>query len=277
MVSLSSLRFSALLSLVFAAAACSSADTDLDPRPPCTGEGCVNPSGGGTNTGGSGSGGAGGQGGQGGELSSDVTGNVGVLNDPSFTLIGPYAGAATIFATSSSGQLLEAPYGDMITSFTLPSVMSGTPWLFVRDETVGGTGILSTHSAVQVPRLGSVTLPVVDRNVLQSIASTLPAPLIIDASRAQLIIKITRGGLPLSGVTLTTPLPGAEITYDTGVGLYSNQTKQTDQAGVILALNVIAPDVAEIRTFTLTDAAQIGFVVELPIQAGAATVAGFAL
>ncbi|MRG90543.1 hypothetical protein [Polyangium spumosum] len=274
MMSLSSLRFSALLSLVFAAAACSSADTDLDPRPPCTGEGCVNPSGGGTNTGGGG--GAGGQGGQGGELSSDVTGNVGVLNEASFTVIGPYAGAATIFATSSSGQLLEAPYSDTITSFTLPSVVSGTPWIFVRDETVGGTGILSTHSAVQVPRLGSVTLPVVDRNVLQSIASTLPAPLVIDSSRAQLIIKITRGGLPLSGVTLTTPLPGAEIVYDTGVGLYSNQITQTGPAGVILALNVVAPDVAEIRTFTLTDAAQIGFVVELPIQAGAATVAGFA-
>ncbi|MDI3286335.1 hypothetical protein [Polyangium sp. 15x6] len=259
-------------SLVFVAAACGSAETDLDPRPPCTGPGCVNPSGGSTA-----SGGGGGQGGEGGALSSDVTGNVGVLNEPSFAQIGPYAGAATIFATSSTGMPLEAPYGDMVTSFSLPSVISGTPWIFVRDETIGATGILSTHSAVRVPSSGPVTLPVVDRNVLSSIASTLPAPLVIDTTRAHLIIKVSRNGQPLSGVTLTTPLPGAEIAYDTGVGLYSNQTNLTGTAGVILAFDVDAPQTAEQRTFTLTDAAQQGFMIQLPIQAGAATVAAFTL
>lgn len=260
-------------SLVFVAAACSSADTDLGPRPPCTGEGCVNPSGGSA-----GSGGGGGQGGEGGGmLSNDVTGNVGVLNDPSFSQIGPYAGAATIFATSSTGMLLEAPYGDMVTSFSLPSVISGTPWIFVRDETIGATGILSTHSAVRVPSSGPVTLPVVDRNVLSSIAATLPAPIVIDTTRAHLIIKVSRNGQPLSGVALTTSLPGAEIVYDTGVGLYSNQTNLTGAAGVILALDVDAPQTAEQRTFTLTDATQQGFMIQLPIQAGAATVAAFSL
>ncbi|MDC3957760.1 hypothetical protein [Polyangium jinanense] len=266
------LRVSMFGSLVSVAAACGSAETDLDPRSPCTGPGCVNPSGGSTA-----SGGGGGQGGEGGTLSNDVTGNVGVLNEPSFAQIGPYAGAATIFATSSTGMLLEAPYGDMVTSFSLPSVISGTPWIFVRDETLGATGILSTHSAVRVPSSGPVTLPVVDRNVLSSIAATLPAPIVIQTSRAHLIIKVSRNGQPLSGVTLTTPLPGAEIAYDTGVGLYSNQTNLTGAAGVILAFDVDAPATAEQRTFTLTDAAQQGFMIQLPIQASAATVAAFTL
>ncbi|MDI1444797.1 hypothetical protein [Polyangium sp. 6x1] len=269
------LRASMFGSLVFVAAACGSSETDLDPRPPCTGTGCVNPSGGSSATGGGG--GSGGQGGEGGTLSNDVTGNVGVLNEPSFSQIGPYAGASTIFATSSTGMPLEAPYGDMVTSFSLPSVISGTPWIFVRDETIGATGILSTHSAVRVPSSGPVTLPVVDRNVLSSIAGTLPAPLVIDTARAHLIIKLSRNGQPLSGVTLTTPLPGAEIVYDTGVGLYSNQTNLTGTAGVILVFDVDAPQTAEQRTLTLTDAAQQGFTIQLPIQAGAATVGAFVL
>ncbi|MDC0745164.1 hypothetical protein [Polyangium mundeleinium] len=269
------LRGSVFTSLVCVAAACGSAETDLDPRPPCTGPGCVNPSGGVIPSGGGG--GAGGQGGEGGTLSNDVTGNVGVLNEPGFAQIGPYAGAATIFATSSTGMPLEAPYGDMVTSFSLPSVISGTPWIFVRDETLGATGILSTHSAVRVPSSGSVTLPVVDRNVLTSIAATLPAPIVIDTARAHLIIKVSRNNQPLSGVALTTSLPGAEVVYDTGVGLYSNSTNLTGPAGVILVLDVDAPQTAEQRTLTLTDANQQGFMIQLPIQAGAATVAGFAL
>ncbi len=236
----------------------------------------MNPSGGGS-AGNGGGGGTGGQGGQGGTLTSDVTGNVGVLNEPSFAQIGPYLGAATLFATSNTGMLLEAPYGDAVSTFSLPSVMSGTQWIFVRDETVGGTGILSTHSAVRVPVSGPVTLPVVDRNVLASIAATLPAPIVIDTARAHLLIKVTRNGQPLSGIKLTTPLPGAEIVYDTGVGLYSNQTTLTGPAGVILVFDVDAPQMAELRGFTLTDAGGQGFTVELPIQAGAATVAGFAL
>ncbi|MDI1433833.1 hypothetical protein [Polyangium sorediatum] len=273
MTNSSSLSLVVFTSLVCIAAACGSAETDLGPRPPCTGPGCVNPSGG-INP----SGGGGGQGGEGGTLSNDVTGNVGVLNDPSFTQIGPYAGAATIFATSNTGTLLEAPYGDMVTSFSLPSVISGTPWIFVRDETLGATGIFSTHSSVRVPSSGPVTLPVVDRNMLASIAGTLPAPIVINTTtRAHLIIKVSRNNQPLSGVTLTTQLPGAEVVYDTGVGIYSNSTNLTGPAGVILVFDVDAPQTAEQRTFTLTDANQQGFMIQLPIQAGAATVAGFTL
>lgn len=268
-------RASILGSLVLVAAACGSSETDLGPRPPCTGEGCVTQSGGAGGTGGGG--GGGGQGGEGGTLSNDITGNVGVLNEPGFAQISPYGGAATIFATSSTGMPIDAPYGDMVTSFSLPSVMSGTQWIYVRDETVGASGILSTHSAIRVPSSGPVTLPVVDRLVLTSIAMTLPAQLTVDTTRAHLIIKVSRNGQPLSGVTFTTSLPGAELVYDTGVGLYSNQTTQTGPAGVILAFNVDAPQNAEQRTFTLTDTSGQGFMIQLPIQAGAATVAGFTL
>jgi len=257
------------------AAACGPADTDVGPKPPCPADAgtCT------TTSGGSGSAG-GGQGGNGsgggGQQSNDVRGSVGVLNSPSFSTFSPYAGAATIFATSTSGTLAQSPYGDT-QSFELADVMSGRTWFFVRDETVGATGILSTHSVLQVPTGGEVMLPVLERSVLSSIAAMLPASTTLQDGKAHLVLLFVRNGQPLSGVSVATALPGAVMAYDEGIGLYSNQTTLTGPAGVALVLNLDAPVQAELRNLTLTDVNGQGYMIQLPVQSNAATFAAFEL
>jgi hypothetical protein len=261
-------------------AGCDTSGSNTDPRPHCppdAGTICGGPTGGGSNTSGGSSSGSG-SGGQGGSAATnDVTGNVGVLSDLGFSQVSPYIGAATIVTTAKSGAPLEAPYGEMTTSFSFLSVKTGPTWFFVKDDTAGATGIFSTHSVVSVPVNGPVTLPVVDSNVLTSIAGSLPTPVVIDGSRGVLVIKVVRNGQPLAGVSLTTPPAGAELVYDTGVGLYSNQVLQTGPAGVIMALNVDGPSTAQLMDLTLTDINQQSYFVQIRIQAAAATFAGYEL
>ncbi len=260
--------------------ATTSCDTgeSTNPRPHCppdTGTICGGPTGGGSNTGSGSSSGSGGQGGS--AATNDVAGNVGVLLDAAFSQVSPYIGAATIVTTAKSGAPLETPYGEMTTSFSFLSVKTGPTWFFVKDDTAGATGIFSTHSVVNVPANGPVTLPVLDRSVITAIAGGLPAPVVIDDTGSVLVIKVVRNGQPLSGVTLTSPPAGATLAYDTGVGLYSNQVLETGPAGVILVLNANGPSSAQLMDLTLTDINQQSYFVQLRIQGAAATFAGFEL
>ena len=269
---------SVLASWIAGRAGCETGDSNTNPRPLCppdAGTDCVGPTGGGSNSSGGGSTGSSGQGGSSG--TNDVTGNVGVLSEVSFSQVSPYIGASTIITTSNAGMSIDTPYGEMKTSFTLLDVRTGPTWFYVQDQTVGATGIFSTHSVVNVPVSGSVTLPVVDRSVMQSIAGMLPSPIVIDGTRGVMVLKIVRNGQPLSGVSLTTPLPGSTTVYDAGVGLYSNQVQQTGPAGVILAFNVDGPSSAQLIDLTLTDVNQQSFFVQVRYQAGSATFAGFEL
>lgn len=206
-----------------------------------------------------------------------MAGNVGVLIDSGFSQAAPFNGATTIHTTSTAGAAIEAPYGDMITFFTLADVMTGPTWFFVEDQSLGATGIYSTYSVVNVPASGSVTLPVVDRNLINSIAGMLPSPIVIDSTRGVLILKVIRNGQPLAGVSLTTIPAGATLAYDTGVGLYSNQVQGTGPAGVIVAFNVLGPSDPELQKLQLQDINQQTFFVDVQLQEGAATFAGFAL
>lgn len=266
-----------ITALFSASAGCETSDSNINPRPSCPPNtpNCVGPSGGGTITSGGGSSGSGGEGGS--SATNDVTGNVGVLIDTAFSQISPYIGAATIHSTSNSNTALEDPYGDMKTTFTLLDVKTGPTWFFVEDKTAGATGVFSTHSVVGVPTQGSISLPVVDRAVVSSIAGNLPSPIFIDGTRGFVAIKIVRNGQPLAGVALTSPLPGATIAYDTGVGLYSNQVQQTGPAGVILAFNVDGPSASQLMDLTLTDVSQQSYFVQVRIQAATATFVGFEL
>lgn len=263
---------------LIAAGGCDTSEANTDPRPVCppgSPAECVGPTGGGSNPSGGSSSGNGGQGGS--SATNDVTGKVGVLIDVAFSQVSAYAGASTVFTTSESGGPLQAPYGESTTSFSFLDVKAGPTWFFVQDETVGATGVYSTHSIVNIPVSGPVILPVVDRGVISSIAATLPTPIVLDGSKGLLILKVVRKGQPLAGVTLTTSLPGAEIVYDNGIGLYSNQSKLTGPAGVILALNVDGPSAGQLMDLTLTDVNQQSFFVPVRIQAGAATFAGYEL
>jgi hypothetical protein len=258
------------------AAACGPGETDIGPRPPCaTDAGTCTPTSGGA---GSASGGQSGNGGAGGgQQSNDVRGMVGVLNSPNFSTISPYAGAATIFAPSAGGTPVQAPYGDAAQTFELADVMPGRTWFLVRDETVGATGVLSTHSVMNVPAGGEVMLPVLERSMLSAIMGMLPAPTTLQDDKAHLVLLFVRSGQPLSGISVATALPGAVMAYDEGIGLYSNQTTLTGAAGVALVLNLDASVQAELRNLTLTDVNGQGYMIQLPVQSNAATFAAFEL
>lgn len=253
---------------------CGSVDSDLPPKPPCPEDaaGCVTTTGGGSTSNGTGGGGVGGN-----ASSNDISGTLGVLNEPTFSVVAPYVGEATIMTTSDMSKPIESPYGAAMPTFKLPSVQKGLTWFFVRDETVGGTGILSTSSVLAVPAAGPVTLPVIDLTMLSTIVSTLPAPTVLDTAKAHLVMKIVRNGQPLAGATLNTPLPGAIIAYDTGAGLYSNQTKQTGPAGVVLVFNADAPSNGELRELQLTDVVGQAYTVTIRMAAASASYAGFDL
>lgn len=274
----SHLFFTTVVAVLFSASiGCDTGGSTTNPRPGCPPNtpNCVGPTGGGVNPSGGGSSGSGGEGGS--AATNDVTGNVGVLLDASFATVSVYSGASTIHSTSNSNMALEDPYGDMKSSFTLLDVKTGPTWFFVEDETVGATGIFSTHSVVGIPVQGNVTLPVVDRNVVTSIAGTLPTPIFIDETRGFVALMIVRNGQPLEGVSLTSSLPGATIAYDTGVGLYSNEVQQTGPAGVILAFNVDGPSASQLMDLTLTDLNQQSYFVQIRVQAATATFVGFEL
>ena len=141
---------------------------------------------------------------------------------------------------------------------------------------VGGW-LCQTHTGVVTTLQIPVTLPVVDRNLVTSLAGMLPSPIVVDPAQGVLILKVIRNGSPLAGVTLTTPPAGATVAYDIGVGLYSNQVQETGQAGVILAFNTSGPANAELLMLTLRDVNQQSYFVWVKVQQGAATFAGFSL
>lgn len=264
----------------FALWGCGSPESNLPPRDPCPegSPGCITTTGGGSGSGSGGnssSSGAGGAGG--GTTSNDVSGTVITLAEPTFSVSTPYLNDATILTISAAAQPISAPYGAAMPKFSLSSVMNGLTWFFVRDETVGAAGILSTHSVLSVPVAGAVTLPVVDRNMLSTIIATLPAPALLDTAKSHLVMKIARNGQPLSGVKLSTSLPGAIIAYDDGPGIYTNQAQQTGAAGVVIAFNVDAAQTPELRQLQVTDAVGQAFIIEIQMSAGSASFAGYTL
>jgi hypothetical protein len=219
-------------------------------------------------------------GGDGGLQGVDVTGTVQRLAERSFTISQDFLGAATVIASGVDGTDVLAAYnGQLSPTFMMTDVAAGDRWFFVRDDSAGASGIYSTYSFRRLPDPATISLAVIDTQVLADIGTTLPVAVAVDSGKAQVILKFSRNGLPLSGVTLGTDLSTlADIAYDEGSGgVYSNQTTATGSGGTILLLNMNSVPNGEFLNVTFLDATQQAFPTIFPIAANAATIVSFEL
>jgi hypothetical protein len=265
------------LSLLVLAAGCNKDETRYPPPPPCSGPMCSPAAAAGAGSGGASS--SSGTAGGGGGTSASVSGSVYALDEQTFTNSSLFTGQATIVGFDAMGGEVTAPYGATSgTIFTLTGLRPGVVPMFVRDETMGGSGILSTWSLQEVPSASPLQLPAIDHAVLDQIATSLPVPTIIAEGTAQIILKFRRAGAPLQGVTLdpNTPIGGATVAYDAGTGYVD--TGGTGSRGTIVILNLQATVGGGIEHFTVFDDTMTPFTLgDVHDGADAASIAGFDL
>ncbi|MFO0758262.1 MAG: hypothetical protein U0359_17340 [Byssovorax sp.] len=225
---------------------------------------------------GTGTGGTGGEGGgQGGAPAQavDVNGTVAVVDTTTFDHLGVYTKKVTVVAPTLGGTVEGSTDGSSA-GFSLKGVATGNQWFFARDDSGGGAGVLSTYSAHRVPSSSPLVVPVMDLQVLQTIAATQPSAITIDGLAAQVVLLLRRQGSPASGLTLTSSAFGGTVAYDQSAGVYSSAgAKKTGGSGVIVMLNVGAPVAGKDLDILLTDEANETYAFSIPVAAGAATIA----
>lgn len=206
----------------------------------------------------------------GGDSGLVVTGSVVVTNSAMFDSFSVYTGETTVFAPAAGGGEVSAPCGGVAGStFTLKNAAGGQSWLFVRDDTQGGTGIFSTYSNQTVSN-APLPVPVVDMLTLSTIAT--PVGTFVDMTKAQVILRVRRKGAPIEGVSLKDPGDGI-VVYDDGQGSYSAGVTATGTGGVILLFNVTPQGAEGTVTVTLTEGASDHPSQLIPALAGGATLA----
>lgn len=218
--------------LVFASllAACGSAKTNPGPPPPCpscrsAGAG-MDPA---TTSSGSGGATSTGSGGQGGGDTATVTGTVVTVEDLAFITASPYTKTGFVTADGLGTKELKRPYDGF--KFTIDEVAVGAPWFLVT-PTLADT-VFPTYSQQNVPA-SKVTLPVLDRSILETIG--LDAGLQLSSLQAQIVIRVTRNGKTLKGISAESDGAGL-VLYDLGASTYSIQGKATSDRGIIVLIN----------------------------------------
>lgn len=255
-----------------AAAGCVDEHPQLKPGPSaCNGKNCTT----GAGVGFTSSSGVGGSSADGGSQAASLDGTVVVTSNETFDAFAPYAGEATIHAPLVKGGEVVAPYGGLSgTQFSLEGLPSGLVWVLVKDESLGGTGVVSTYSSVLLPSASALSLPIVDSSILSSIAMTVGT--FVDPDRAQVVLRVRRGGKALSGVSLTSVGDGF-VAYDQGPGLYSAGASATATGGVIVLFNVAPQGAAQTVSLTLSDGAKTYTLDPIPALVGGATLTELAL
>jgi len=138
---------------------------------------------------------------------------------------------------------VNAAYGgDAGAGFDAVGIAPGKVWLVALvapDASMGAAGVWSTVSAVTAPQISSVTLPILDAQMIQGIAATLPSLSDggVSASASHVVIVAQHAGAPYVGLAITGDTGGATVAYDTGPGSYSDTATETGSGGTILLFN----------------------------------------
>jgi hypothetical protein len=183
-----------------------------------------------TGTGGAGGHTSAGVGGQGGGETATATGDVVRVDNLAFDTATAYTKPAFIKADGLGGKELGQPYDG--TTFTIPDVAAGAPWFLVTPNNTLDT-VFPTYSRQNIPA-NKLTLPLLDRDILASIAND--AGLALSTLAAQIVVRVTRSGKTLQGISAVSPGKGL-ILYVLGPSSYSIQNKLTGDRGVIVLLN----------------------------------------
>lgn len=211
---------------------------------------------------------------------SELTGTVERISDTSFTTVSPASltSAANIVLQPASGAQITVPYGGTAgTTFDLMNVAAGGAWALVQDESGGAAGIWSTISAVSVPQLAPIILPVVDQGIFTTALSNSPtiATQGIAATASHVVLVLQHQGAPYKGVQVTGGAGGAVVVYDNGPSVYSDTFTATGSAGMVILVNSA---LSGLTTVTLTDPTLMkSYTVALYTATGAVTLAGFDL
>ncbi len=210
--------------------ACSEVDEDRPPlAPPCSE--CPPPGGVSGGTGG-GTGAAGAPNGE----TTTLSGTVGRLSGVSFQRIVDFPQLAVVYGPGRRAFSVSAPYDGA--SFTLSGVQRDSSIvLAVRPESTAT--VFDTFSEADTTQT-RVTLPVVERSLLEDIFLSLSTPTQVAPRAAQVVLRVVGpNGEPLAGASVV----GATaelVAYSVG-GTFSDTETLADGEGLIVLGNVPAP------------------------------------
>jgi hypothetical protein len=168
-------------------------------------------------------------------LTKNLSGDVGLLTEDTFTQVIPYTEPATVFGQGAGTSRVSGSYDG--TDFTLTDVIDGSSvFMAVRPaDTVLAFDTISIVDTTQA----SVTVPVVQRSVIEDILQSLTTPTQVATGAAQIVVRVIgTDGVPVPGVGISAST--AELVAYSTIGSWSDTETATDVSGLAVIGNVVA-------------------------------------
>jgi hypothetical protein len=164
----------------------------------------------------------------------DLSGDVGLLTEDTFTQVIAFTETATVFGEGSGARVSGSYDG---TDFTLADVLVGSS-VFMAVRPADTTLTFDTISDVDTTP-ASVTLPVVQRSVIEDIFLSLTTPTQVATGAAQIVVRVIgTDGVPVPGVGIGAP--SAELVAYSTLGSWSDTETATDVSGLAVIGNIVA-------------------------------------
>lgn len=229
-----------LISLVGVVCGCTSDATHPPGIAPCT-SGCS--TGGGTSTLPSGDGGLDAND-AGDAASTSLAGSVGVFTDDQFSGLAAYTGDGWVHVSTAAGEVVVPIGGDAGKTFSVDNALVGYQWFgVIPDDAYMDAGspwgaLVPTWSLLTVPEHGasSFAVPLVNKNVLDTLYLGLAAPTHARADAAQVVAIFERNGTRVPNVRINKAPTNEAVAYDSGLA-YSTAATATGNAGVAILIN----------------------------------------
>lgn len=212
----------------------------------------------------------------------ELSGTVLRLNDLTFNSSGfgqaePYRDLATVTAEGASTNTVTVDYNGFD-----PFVLSGVRraeevWTLVEpaDDGADAMATLQPLYTTDAGSTGALALDValLRASELDAAYSVLTDPVVVEPSRAHVLLLFLDDDDPMAGVSVSAPT-AARVVYAAG-GTYSDDATATDETGVVLLANLPAADwPGSAAQITVSGAAVGSFATR--IVAGAVTIAAYA-
>lgn len=151
----------------------------------------------------------------------------------------PFTESAMVFSRDAFSRVLDATYDGRSFSITGLEAGEATGVLSVPDDP--NSFAWPTLLRVNTLESQSITLPLVNSEVLSEIYSSIRSQALVEPSRGQLVLRFSDADLdPIAGVRVDVP-QAAFVAYKEGAG-WSEDATETDGSGLVVAGNIIASD-----------------------------------
>jgi hypothetical protein len=165
---------------------------------------------------------------------TNLSGDVELLIEDTFLQSIPFTETATVFG-EGEGASVSGSYDG--TDFTLANVLvgNGVSMAVRPDDTLVAFGTISDADTTRA----SVSLPLVQRSVIEDIYQSLTTPTEVATTAAHLVVRVIGAdGVPVPGVTITAP--SAELVAYSTAGSWSDTEIVTDVSGLAVVGNMAA-------------------------------------